>query len=145
MALREEMKLGKTAKNQWGAAQYLSENGKTDCAYLNNIYPNGVAALEKKGYVIVTREQRLRDPYKTVAAEKVDRTLTLDQQRAVDTVCNDSRTVQLLHGVTGSGKTEVYLTLIAKCLEEGKSSIFLNVSDKSSVTTGSRESSVALT
>ena len=121
----EEMKLVKTAKNQWGAAQYLAENGKTDCAYLNNVYPGGVAALEKKGYVTVTKEQRLRDPYKTVTAEKVERILTSDQQRAVNTICTDARTVQLLHGVTGSGKTEVYLTLIAKCLDEGKSSIFL--------------------
>ena len=121
----EEMKLAKTAKNQWGAAVYLAENGKTDCAHLNSAYPGSVAALEKKGYVKITKEQRLRDPYKTVTAEKVERTLTPDQQRAVDTICTDPRTVQLLHGVTGSGKTEVYLTLIAKCLEEGKSSIFL--------------------
>ena len=121
----EEMKLAKTAKNQWGAAVYLAENGKTDCAHLNSAYPGSVAALEKKGYVKITKEQRLRDPYKTVTTEKVERTLTPDQQRAVDTICTDPRTVQLLHGVTGSGKTEVYLTLIAKCLEEGKSSIFL--------------------
>ena len=121
----KEMKLSKTAKNQLGAAEFLAENGKTDCAYLNNLFPGSVAALEKKGYVEITKEQRLRDPYKTVTAEKVERTLTPDQQRAVKTVCEDSRVVQLLHGVTGSGKTEVYLTLIAKCLEEGKSSIFL--------------------
>lgn len=120
-----EMKLSKTAKNQLGAAQFLAENGKTDCAYLNNVYPGGVAALEKKGYVEIVKEQRLRDPYKTVNAENVERVLTHDQQRAVDTVWSDTRTVQLLHGVTGSGKTEVYLTLIAKCLKEGKSSIFL--------------------
>ncbi len=121
----EEMKLSKTAKNQLGAAQFLAENGKTDCAYLNTAFPGGVAALEKKGYVTITKEQRLRDPYKTVESENVERVLTPDQERAVKTVCEDERTVQLLHGVTGSGKTEVYLTLIAKCLREGKSSIFL--------------------
>ena len=120
-----EMKLAKTAKNQLGAAEFLAENGKTDCAYLNTAFPGGVAALEKKGYVEITKEQRLRDPYKTVNAESVERILTPDQQRAVKTICEDERTVQLLHGVTGSGKTEVYLTLIAKCLNEGKSSIFL--------------------
>ena len=120
-----EMKLAKTAKNQLGAAEFLAENGKTDCAYLNTAFPGGVAALEKKGYVEITKEQRLRDPYKTVNAESVERVLTPDQQRAVKTICEDERTVQLLHGVTGSGKTEVYLTLIAKCLNEGKSSIFL--------------------
>ena len=120
-----EMKLVKSAKNQIGAAEYLEQNGKTDCAYLNSIYPGGVAALEKKGYVRITKEQILRDPYKTVTAEKVERVLTPDQDRAVKTIETDGRTVQLLHGVTGSGKTEIYLTLIAKCLTQGKSSIFL--------------------
>ncbi len=121
----EECKLAKTAKNQLGAATYLAENGKTECAYLNNLYPGGVTALEKKGYVEITKEQILRDPYKSVEGEKVERTLTFDQARAVETIQTDSRTVQLLHGVTGSGKTEIYLTLIARQLEEGKSSIFL--------------------
>ena len=120
-----EMKLAKTAKNQLGAAEYLEKNGKTDCAYLNNAYPGAVSALEKKGYVTVTKEQILRDPYKTVVSERVERTLTPDQERAVKTVQTDERTVQLIHGVTGSGKTEIYLTLIADCLEKGKSSIFL--------------------
>ncbi|MBQ7323951.1 MAG: primosomal protein N' [Clostridia bacterium] len=120
-----EMKLLKTAKNQWGAAAYLEENGKTECAYLNNLFPGGVAALVKKGYAKITQEKLLRDPYKSVLANKQTRILTADQQRAVDTIERDKRTVQLLHGVTGSGKTEIYLTLIAKCLEKGKSSIFL--------------------
>ncbi len=121
----EELQLVKSAKNQWGVAEYLSKNGKTECAYLNNLFPGGVSALEKKGYVRITKEQVLRNPYQTVGEEKVERILTADQLRAVETVQTDSRTVQLLHGVTGSGKTEIYLTLIAKCLEEGKSSIFL--------------------
>ena len=120
-----ELTLSKAAKNQLGAAEYLQANGKTDCAYLNNAYPGGVAGLEKKGYVRITKEQILRDPYKTVTGEAAERVLTPDQSRAVKTIHEDGRTVQLLHGVTGSGKTEIYLTLIAECLREGKSSIFL--------------------
>lgn len=121
----QEMQLKVNAKNQIGAAQYLQEKGKTDCAFLNNLYPGGLAALQKKGYVEITKEQILRDPYKGVETERVERTLTAEQRRAVETIERDGRTVQLLHGVTGSGKTEIYLTLIAKCLREGKSSIFL--------------------
>ena len=121
----DEMKLIKSAKNQIGAANYLAEHGKTECAYLNNIFPGGVSALAQKGYVKITQEQLQRDPYKTVTADKVDRVLTPDQERAVKTINEDTRTVQLLHGVTGSGKTEIYLTLIAACLARGKSSIFL--------------------
>ena len=120
-----QMQLSKTAKNQLGAAVYLEENGKSECAYVNTLFPGGIAALEKKGYVRVTKEQILRDPYKSVQSENIDRMLTDDQARAVRTIETDERIVQLLHGVTGSGKTEIYLTLIAKCLREGKSSIFL--------------------
>ncbi|MBO7297930.1 MAG: primosomal protein N' [Clostridia bacterium] len=113
------------AKNQQGVLAYLLQHGKTDCAELNNLFPSGVSGLEKKGLVRITREQILRNPYKAVTAERVERTLTNDQARAVQTVERDERIVQLIHGVTGSGKTEIYLTLIAKCLAEGKSSIFL--------------------
>ena len=120
-----EIQLPKTAKNQRAAAEYLHANGKTDCALLNASFPGGVAGLEKKGYVQITKEQALRDPYKTLEREDILHTLTEDQLRAVETVQTDTRTVQLLHGVTGSGKTEVYLTLIADCLKAGKSSIFL--------------------
>ena len=120
-----QMQLPKTAKNQTGAAEYLERNGKSDCAEVNRLFPGGIVGLEKKGYVKITKEQILRDPYKSVEGESVTRTLTPDQNRAVQTIETDKRTVQLLHGVTGSGKTEIYLTLIAKCLKEGKASIFL--------------------
>ena len=120
-----EMSLSKTAKNQLGAAEYLEKNGKTECGFLNGLFPGGVAALEKKGYALVKKEQLLRDPYKGLEVEHFDRELTEDQRRAVERIERDERTVQLLLGVTGSGKTEIYLTLIAKCLKEGKSSIFL--------------------
>ena len=121
----DELKLSKTAKNQLGAAAFLAKNGKSECAQINNLFPGGIAGLEKKGYVEITREQILRDPYKTLDSERAVHTLTPEQKQAVETIETDERTAQLLHGVTGSGKTEIYLTLIAKCLKEGKSSIFL--------------------
>lgn len=121
----EEMRFAKTAKNQLAAAQYLAANGKTECALLNKQFPGSVAALEKKGYIAVTAEQVQRDPYRTVEGEAPIRRLTAAQENAVQTIKTDERTVQLIHGVTGSGKTEIYLTLIAECLKKGKSSIFL--------------------
>ncbi|MBQ8290896.1 MAG: primosomal protein N' [Clostridia bacterium] len=121
----EDVKLAKNAKNQLACAQYLAQNGKTDCARLNEYFQGGVSGLEKKGYVKITKEQVFRDPYKTLPFENELRTLTPDQTAAVETIERDTRTVQLLHGVTGSGKTEIYLTLIAKQLQAGKSSIFL--------------------
>ena len=122
---KDEIKIAPNAKNQLGVVEYLLQNGKTECAYLNSVFSGGLTGLQKKGYVRITKEQILRDPYKTLEREEKLHVLTDDQQRAVKTIQTDRRTVQLLHGVTGSGKTEIYLTLIAKCLNEGKSSIFL--------------------
>ena len=121
----KELQFSKTAKNQIAAAEYLRQNGKTDCAFLNQQFPGSVKALEKKGYIQITVEQIKRNPYQSVPTQNVERTLTEDQLRAVKTVQTDDRTVQLIYGVTGSGKTEIYLTLIADCLKRGKSSIFL--------------------
>lgn len=117
--------LPRSAKNQIAAAEYLNEQKKCECALLNAKFAGSVAALEKKGFILVSEEQVLRDPYKQLEGETIERVLTEDQQNAVRAIREDDRTVQLLHGVTGSGKTEIYLRLIADCLARGKSAIFL--------------------
>ena len=50
-------------------------------------------------------------------------TLTLLQQQAYEQILTKDKS--LLFGVTGSGKTEIFISLFAKMLEEGKTSIFL--------------------
>ncbi len=121
----EKTQIRKTAKNQIGVLEYLDKHGKTDTATLNNLFPGGLSALEKKDYVRISKEKILRDPYKTVEGDGEEKTLTPDQRSAIESIEKDTRTVQLLHGITGSGKTEIYLNLIAKCLEKGQSSVFL--------------------
>lgn len=63
------------------------------------------------------------------AAEKTPENLTFDQQKALEsiaqTVDRDEFKTFLLFGVTGSGKTEVYIRAIARTLEHGKSAIVL--------------------
>jgi len=49
--------------------------------------------------------------------------LTASQQQAYEQLLNKDKA--LLFGVTGSGKTEIFITLMAKMLEEGKTAIFL--------------------
>ncbi|HPY79571.1 MAG TPA: primosomal protein N' [Bacilli bacterium] len=51
--------------------------------------------------------------------------LTEDQKKVIDEFNGSGDSVFLLQGVTGSGKTEVYLTLCEKELEKGKSVLFL--------------------
>lgn len=54
-----------------------------------------------------------------------EKTLNREQQAVVDTVLNSESSVFLLHGVTGSGKTEVYMNLVRHMLSIGKESIIL--------------------
>ena len=51
-------------------------------------------------------------------------TLTAQQKNAVDTIMNNDG-VFLLHGVTGSGKTEVYMAVISEIIKQGKTAIML--------------------
>ncbi len=52
--------------------------------------------------------------------------LTVEQKKCVDQILVDQQfSVHLIHGVTGSGKTEIYLRLFEKCISENKKGIFL--------------------
>jgi primosomal protein N' (replication factor Y) (superfamily II helicase) len=92
---------------------------------------NGTArSLEKKGLVAITATEIQRTPLEL--AESVDQEkiiLTSLQQELVDSILE--RIIQrqasrcLIHGVTGSGKTEVYLRLIAEVINRGGTALFL--------------------
>ena len=115
----------KNAPQQAACLAYLREHGEADAAELRKQFGAAVNALVKKGGVALEKRRVLRDPYKEVAGESISRALTSAQARAVETVERSNKTVALLHGVTGSGKTEVYLTLIARALARGQTAIFL--------------------
>lgn len=86
--------------------------------------------LERRGLVTIERvEQRRRPVHRGVGAVAAPAALTPPQERALATVAAaldapDGEQL-LLHGVTGSGKTEVYLGAVAAALERGHSAIVL--------------------
>lgn len=87
-------------------------------------------ALEAKGLVEVALGQVERDPYALRTFEKSEPMPLTEEQSAVCgtiTASMDAAVAQtyLLRGVTGSGKTEVYLQAIAHCLAQGKQAIVL--------------------
>ena len=89
-----------------------------------------VKTLEKKGYVVVEEKELLRielgeNRDETFTGQQA-KNLTSAQQTALETINNINGYASiLLHGVTGSGKTEVYLQAIAPLLQKGKSALVL--------------------
>lgn len=118
--------LRSSAKKQKDCILFLLEHGKTDLAFLNKTFGNGaVKSLKEKGIIDVFEEQVLRSPYKNLV--KADKTVVLTQNQlyAIDNIINSDKEITLLHGVTGSGKTEIYLNLIDRAIKDGKSAIML--------------------
>ena len=83
-------------------------------------------ALVDKGYIVIEdREILRREQGPTVAADWA-KSLTPAQNNALETINSLTGFAQvLLHGVTGSGKTEVYLQAISPLLAQGKSALVL--------------------
>ena len=75
---------------------------------------NTLREIKKEHYRVALLEER---------EEK--KPLTVDQEKVVNEFRNSSDKVYLLHGVTGSGKTEVYMELIEDCIKENKTCIVL--------------------
>ena len=90
--------------------------------------PAALKALQKKGAVEVFTRQSRRQPASLRDGERTrDPELMPDQARAVKVLTGAMKTGGrfLLHGVTGSGKTEVYIRLIRRVLEQGRTAIVL--------------------
>ncbi|MFC9776929.1 primosomal protein N' [Paenibacillus chitinolyticus] len=89
-----------------------------------------VKGLADKGWIGLREVEVMRDPYANRHFEETKPLpLTREQQSVYDDIAAtlDSRShqVYLLQGVTGSGKTEVYLQAISRCLEQGREAIVL--------------------
>lgn len=123
----EEMlqSIGNRAKSQ---KKLLENIGEGD--FLTNLNADygtsAVKSLVEKGFLIKTSERVMRKPFNDVksVSEKVVE-LTEEQKKAVEIIENTDKRTVLLHGVTGSGKTEVYLTLIDHAIKQGKTAIML--------------------
>ena len=117
--------VGSRAQKQLEALKYLAANGGQ---FLNVMVAKfGVSAvngLRDKGVVVESNVHERSTPMGTLARDKKHVILTPAQQDAVNRI-TDGKGVFLLHGVTGSGKTEVYECVIENMLAKGKSAIML--------------------
>lgn len=89
-----------------------------------------VKALEEKGYIEISEIEVYRDPYRGRDFKpSTPLPLTPEQQkvftRIARTVDEQEHEVFLLHGVTGSGKTEIYLQCIQRAVDQGRQAVVL--------------------
>ncbi len=85
-----------------------------------------VKTLEQKGCVVIHLREVLRLESSASPTADQNKILTTEQAIALEAISNlTTYTSVLLHGVTGSGKTEVYLQAIAPLLNQGKSALVL--------------------
>ena len=118
--------LKKTAVKQKELIDFLIDNEEIPLSIVAEKFGrSAVNALIEKNIVTVTEKQNVRSPYKNIAVVNKEIMLTDRQNKAIESVENTDKTVSLIFGVTGSGKTEVYLNLIKKTLERGKTAIML--------------------
>jgi len=132
LELREEV-FGRAAR-QREAYEVLEAGGGTDeLARLTGeagFSRSVIAGLEERGVARVVDREVERDPFAGIVETSGDPPpLTSDQKEAVrrlvEAVDTEARKPFLLHGVTGSGKTRVYIELLERVLAEGGGAIVL--------------------
>lgn len=89
-----------------------------------------IRTAEEKGWIKTDYVEVYRDPLEGLGFESSsNKQLLAEQQQAFDIISQSLEANQpqtyLIEGVTGSGKTEIYLQLMEKALEEGKSALLL--------------------
>lgn len=119
-------KLKANAKSQMGAIYFLLEKGKALQADLNKKFGNSaILKLKNEGIIVATERVAFRAPYKQINNTENKEIILTDLQKSVVSEIVNNNSCFLLHGVTGSGKTEVYMNVIKQKIELGKTAMML--------------------
>ncbi len=122
------------ARKQKEVLQYLAAHPRpvklTELMVEMEVNARTVKSLAEKGWIAIKEVEVFRDPYEGRSFQpSPPLDLTGEQQAVLQQILSAvearSHQVFLLHGVTGSGKTEVYLQAIQHCLTQGREAIVL--------------------
>ena len=118
--------LRSSAVKQRELLEYLEKVKEQKSSFLNEEFgSSAVKGAEKKGFIYSFKVKRNRTPYTELNREKKQINLTKMQRFAIESIEETPKTTTLIFGVTGSGKTEIYLELIDKTIKSGKTAIML--------------------
>lgn len=125
-------KIGNRAKKQLEIAEFLYELGEISFKELSSRLKtslNTVRALEDKGIIEIYEKEVNRDPIKTQIEAYKKHILSPDQNKVYQEIFNSFERHEnnkfLIRGITGSGKTEIYLQLVEEMIKRDKGSIVL--------------------
>ncbi len=129
----EELGEIKLSPKQKSVADLLFEVGTAsvkELCYFTGVTPAVVSALVKKGVCAYFENEVYRNPYRDLpAGEAEEIRLTDEQERAFAGLCEKydaaAGGVALLYGVTGSGKTQVFLKMVDRVAAEGRGVIVM--------------------
>ena len=122
----------RSAPARYEVVNFLATAGRTPAAevsYYTGASSRTLKTMEKAGLIAFSEEEELRVPSLDDVEPGPEIVLNEEQQRAFEEILGRVQaakpSVTLLHGVTGSGKTQVYLRLVQETLALGKTAMVL--------------------